>query len=200
MNPPNSETPRTDALDNAIKEMELSTVYALHQSPCKCPRCVVVTAAKRALQLEKELNEANDKLENYEYPKLIGVNQQLTSRLEASERANSEMREALKRVDRITKKRVEFLAPTDYVFIQTICDIALSSTSGQSYIPREVEEKMYEALDTALDNLRQLMSVAHSHNIVSPYGRYAINMTKEALQLAQSYGLGKDKQNEKETK
>ena len=37
-------------------------------------------------------------------------------------------------------------------------------------------------LESNLDNLRQLMAFAHSHNFVSIDGRHSINITKEFLQ------------------
>lgn len=135
-------------------------------------------------QLEKELKEANDKFSKSSAgffgrlaAKATTERNQLTSRLEASERANSEMREAL-------KPCVPFL--TDYLRHNTHAGVsrllggiqdALSSTSGQSYIPREVGEKMYEAL--------KMVDMQHPFMFVT---------LAKALQLAQKHGLGKEKE------
>lgn len=93
----------------------------------------------------------------------------LTSRLEASERANSEMREALNLIIERTMSDC---------FANITAKKVLFSTSGQSYIPREVWEKMYEALE----------SISYDHK------RHEQGcLVNEALQLSQSYGLGKEK-------
>lgn len=60
------------------------------------------------------------------------------------------------------------------------CQQALSSTSGQSYIPREVGEKMYETF--------------HWLNIQGGLGFDKHKRIEEALQLGQYHGLGKDPQ------
>lgn len=216
MNPPNSETPRTDALVRLHCE----------DGPCRTDHHIGMSNFAR--QLEKELNEAKEAIQLMEHGKYGRVDlseqiRQLTSRLEASEqvlaaikiglqrefddnithaddlidlmekfidhhkekeRANSEMREALKQLQQ--HQLYSGLCNCEVcISVRTALE-SLSSTSSQSYIPREVGEKMYEALGFA--------KVAFNKSDISlPFTEHKMD---DAIQLAQSYGLGKDKLNE----
>lgn len=210
MNPPNSETPRTNAATcdsrNGIRSSEGTVVLASF-----------------ARQLEKELNESKQWKE--EDPRMLreqvrvgdAAYQQLTSRLEASElqklrddecieritkhglelelklqnseRANSEMRKALKAIND-TKNIVHHLSG------ETILKVgnALNGySSGQSYIPREVWEKMYEALNESKISILDLVKYFDTSDTTRSALEGNMVILEEALQLAQKYGLGKDK-------
>lgn len=204
---PNSETPRTDAATcdsrNGIRssegtvvlasfarqlEKELNEAKQLHVEDMRlCGKHGCLSYK----ELEQLLVEKNITANTFmaQVKKLQANETQLTSRIEASERANSEMGDALKHaldcyslnesfpVTTTNPINGQISAKTYNVYRQLV----LYSTSGQSYIPREVGEKMYEALGFA--------KVAFNKADISlPFTEHKMD---DALQLAQKHGLGK---------
>lgn len=99
-------------------------------------------------QAEKELNEAKAAIQLMEHGKYGRVHlseqiRELTSCLEASKRANSEMREVLKPIMFFLQ---DYLRTTTHPGVSRLLgnahDALESSTSGQSYIPREKNPHM----------------------------------------------------------
>lgn len=170
-NPANSETPRTDAFAKQV-----GRIIAQRLTVPIAAEILQKEIDARVGQLEKELNETKAAIHVMEHGKygradLSEQIRQLTSHLEASERANSELRIALEGMSELCGNyfdESQLVCVRDKEIWKQHLDV-LSSTSGQSYIPSEVGEKMYHCIDK--------MDFTQRHQI---------------LQLAQSFGLGKE--------
>jgi len=58
--------PNNDELQKAIEEMEALKIHALHQPNCKCPRCVVVHAAKQLADIQRGLVENDTEIGEFQ--------------------------------------------------------------------------------------------------------------------------------------